>query len=54
MKRSLKPTTKRDLRRLVGPQAVATLQEQQLYIDACVAIFRRRLFGRLKWLIFGR
>ena len=50
----MKATTKRDFRRLVGPQVTEILAEQQLYLDACVAMFQRGFFGRLKWLLFGR
>jgi hypothetical protein len=45
---------RRLLRRMVGPELAARMDQTHLYADGAISILSRGFFGRLKWFITGR
>jgi hypothetical protein len=54
MRESAAKRDRKQLRKAIGPGLAELVGEHNLSIRAMSAVLNRRLFGRLKWLLFGR
>lgn len=54
MSRAVTTQTRRELRRIIGPEMAGMVAEHNASIIAIASILNRGFFGRLKWLILGR
>lgn len=54
MSRTVTTQTRRELRRIIGPEMAQIVAEHNRAIIALSSVVNRNFFGRLKWLLFGR
>lgn len=54
MSRTVTAQTRRELRRIVGPEFADLVADHNVSILAMSAVLNRGFWGRLRWLLFGR
>lgn len=54
MSRTVTAQTRRELRRLIGPEMAEIVAEHNVAILAMSSVLNRGFWGRLKWLFIGR
>jgi hypothetical protein len=52
--RAITTQTRRELRRIIGPEMAEIVGQHNIAILAMSSVLNRGFWGRLRWLLFGR
>lgn len=54
MSRTVTAQTRRELRRILGPELAGLVADHNASIVAMASVLNRGFWGRLRWLLFGK